>query len=195
MLFDIDIDVPSNTNKASVGVRAAIHKDDQITPHPCGYYLMDVPVDPHTGLCAVDYETMERLGFQKLDLLSNRVYDGIQSKEELHRLMNKEPKWDLFLKEEYVRHLPHLNKHLDVLRQVQPKSVDELADVVSLIRPGKINLFDQYLQNPKKVRSNLYRKPRNGKAYFKKSHAYAYAYMIIVSLNKIEEMSNIMEVE
>lgn len=196
MLFDIDIDVASNTNKEQFGVRALVVKNDQLVPHPCGYYIQDegVPVDPHTGLCAVDYQTMEEKEFHKIDLLSNRVYDVFSSKEEVLEKMNQEPDWDKFLDEQYVQKLPHIKDHFDVVKEVQPRSIDGLADVVSLIRPGKIHLFEAYLENPEKTRKNLYREPPNKKPYFKKSHAYAYAYMIVAYLNKLDEQMNVIKI-
>lgn len=194
MLFDVDIDLPSTVNKEQFGVRAMIYKDETLHPHPCGYYRYEIPQDPHTGLCPVPYERMEELGFQKIDLLTNSVYDQFVSKEELLEKMNREPDWSKFQEEKYVYKLPQLKDHLDVLRAVKPQSMDDLADVIALIRPAKRSMINQYLKNPSLVRPNLYREPKGKKVFFKKSHAYAYACMIVAYLNKLEETMEVIKI-
>ena len=184
-VFDVDIDVPSKTDKSIFGVRSMIEVDGNIQPHPSGYYVDDVPTDPLTGLCAFDVSYGDAQGWQKIDLLSNTSYDMFSSKEEVLRLMDMTPQWDLLLDKDILKRLPHITNHYDILERVRPSSIEDLADVLALIRPAKINLLDKYVANPEKIRKKLYL--RSNKHYFKKSHAISYAVMIVCVLNKITE--------
>lgn len=182
--FDVDIDVASKTAKDPYGIRAMVSKNDSITAHPSGYYMEDVPVDTITGLCAFDSEYGDSVGFQKVDLLSNTTYDMFKSKDDVLSCM-EEPSWDLFLEEDIVEKLPHLSKHYDLLVRIRPKSIDDLADILALIRPAKMHMVDDYVKNRKKTRRNLYKRSKGH--YFKKAHAYSYAMMIICVVNKLSE--------
>lgn len=184
-VFDVDIDMPSKTDKSVYGTRAMIHANDTVQPHPSGYYIDEVPIDPVTGLCAFDNEYGDKNGWQKIDLLSNTSYDMFGSKEEIIRCMNLEPQWNLLLDEKFLSSLPHIANHHDIIDKVRPKSVEDLADVLALIRPGKYHLIDRYIVNKEKVRKHLYL--RTNKHYFKKSHAISYAMMIVCVMNKLTE--------
>jgi hypothetical protein len=179
--FDVDIDVAPNTNKAVFGVRAMLYRDEAIHPHPSGYYLNDVPVDPITGHCAFDAEWGDEHGMYKVDLLTNTAYTQFKSKEQLLEYANKEPHWQILENKKIVESLPHISKHYDIVNRVKPASIHDLADVLALIRPGKEHHIEAYLENKAAVRRVLYK--RTTKAYFKKSHSYSYAMMIIAIMN------------
>lgn len=182
--FDVDIDVSSGTDKSKYGVRAMIYNEDQekVMPHPSGFYLEPVPVDNITGTCAFTSSYGEEHGFMKVDLLTNTSYDKMKDKEEILNLIEVEPDWKQLEDREVVESLPHIAKHYDTVTKVRPRSVDDLADLLALIRPGKIHLVDRYLEDKEATRKVLYK--RADKAYFKKSHSYSYAMMIVVLLNK-----------
>lgn len=183
---DIDIDVKSHTEKDLYGTRAIIYDADElkIRPHPSGHYVdSNVPVDCLTGMAAIDHKESDELGFTKIDLLTNTSYDMFDSKQDVIDNLNKEPKWDLLLDEKFVAGLPQISKQFYLLQQVRPRSIEELADILALMRPGKMHLLESYLKNPEKVRPNLYRKPKKG-FIFKKSHAIAYAAMLVCVMNK-----------
>lgn len=182
--FDIDIDVRSDFDRSGYGTRAMIYNEEteNISPHPVGIYLEDVPVDPITGFCAFDYKYGNENGFMKLDLITNSSYDRFKTKTQLLSAINKEPDWTLLESESYVSKLPHIANHFDVVSLVKPRSVIELADTLALIRPGKVHLLEQYLSNREKVRRKLYLRSDKG-VYFKKSHAVSYALMIVAVMN------------
>lgn len=184
-IFDVDIDVSPKTDKDKYGTRAMAYNHEMVSAHPSGYYLETVPVDPITGLCSFDSSYGDSAGFQKVDLLSNSSYDMFESKEEVLKYAEMEPEWDLLLEEDVVQSLPHLAKHIDLLTRIQPRSIHDLADTLALIRPGKSHLIDSYMKNKERVRKKLYKRSKDH--YFKKSHAYSYAMMIICVLNKISE--------
>lgn len=186
--FDVDIDVTSKLVKEDIGTRAMVYNEDaeKILPHPSGVYLEDVPVDPITGLCAFDYEYGSEHGFFKVDLLNNTVYDSFKSKDEILEILEQPIEWSLLDKESNVERLPHIGKHYELVEKVRPRSIDELADVLALIRPAKIGLLDEYLKNPELVRKNrLYTRPASDANYFKKSHAISYAYMVVCAMSRL----------
>lgn len=185
--FDIDIDVNDSFPKEDYGIRAMIYnkKMETVNPHPSGYYVNSViPVDRLTGNAAIDYEEAEDLGFTKIDLLTNSSYGMFKTKEEVLHYFNMEPNWEMFKRERFIRQLPHLSDHVDFVMEVGPTSIIEIADILALIRPGKVHLIETYLEDKKKARVNLYRIPKKG-IYFKKSHAIAYACMVVTIANKI----------
>lgn len=186
--FDIDIDVKSGVDKEKYGTRAMVYNDEaeNILPHPSGYYLQEVPVDSLTGNAAVDYKDGAEKNLLKVDVLTNSSYDIFESKDELLQLIEQEPDWDLLTRRDIVERLPHIGKHYDLVSFIQPRDVEELADCLALIRPGKTHLTDAYLDDKAKVRRKLYQRPKEG-IYFKRSHAISYAVMIAAILCKIEE--------
>lgn len=186
-VFDIDIDVAGGFDREGLGTRAMVYNEEQekILPHPSGIYVEPVPVDEMTGLCAFDHRYGDEQGYLKVDILTNTTYDRFGSKADLLQSAEQEPDWSMLLDPDVVSRLPHVGKHLDVLQAVSPRSVEALADVLALIRPGKIHLLEAYLAHPESVRLQLYRRAANGKPYFKRSHAIPYALMIVSVLNKM----------
>lgn len=186
--FDVDVDVASNTDRSSIGTRAIVYNEDtkRVLPHPSGVYLETVPIDNLTGNAAFDYKDGDAVGFYKVDILTNTVYDSFSSKEDLLLSAEKEPDWSLLQKPSVVDKLPHLSKHVEFVSEMKPTSVMELADCLALIRPGKIHLIDDYREDKERTRKRLYARPKHG-VYFKKSHAVSYAVMIVAVLNKIHD--------
>jgi hypothetical protein len=178
-IFDVDIDTTSKTDKKQYGIPAMIYNEDQerINPHPSGVYLEEVPIDKLTGLCSFDYKYGDEKGFMKVDILHNTVYDIFKSKKEVLEASENDIDWSILEDRKVVESLPHIAKHYDIIQKLKPKSVEDLADVLALIRPGKSNLIDSYIQNKEQTRRNLYKRPKTG-MYFKKSHAISYALMI-----------------
>lgn len=186
---DIDIDFPTNFNPLHFfdnAVQASMVKKNELVKHPCGIYMQNIAVDPITGLSAIPYEEAEVLGFFKIDFLHLNLLDSFSSKTEIRQLLKKEPNWDLLLDEKVVLELFQLNKHYSLLSQVKPRSVEELADVIAMIRPGKRILLDSYLMNKKETRSKLYRQTADDKSSFRKGHALAYSLTIVLQLHAIE---------
>lgn len=182
---DIDIDVRSSTDKTVYGVRAIIYDEDRrrVKPHPSGYYVeSNIPVDPETGMAAIEYKESEELGFSKIDLLTATAYDSFKSKQEVLDAL-KNPDWSLLLDRSFVERLPQLGKHFELVEQVAPKSIQELADVLALIRPDKVHLIEKYIEDKEYIRPNIYRRGKSGYR-FKKAHAIAYAHQIVCVMNK-----------
>ena len=139
-----------------------------------------------TGLAAVPYAEAEELGCFKVDFLHLHVYDHFSSRDEITELLKHSPDWDLLKIPSVVDQLFQLSKHYDLIQQVKPRSILELADCLALIRPQKRFILNYYLQDPKRYRVELYKQEREGGYGFKKAHAIAYALVIILQLHLIK---------
>lgn len=187
-MTDVDIDFPTNFNPHTIfpqAITASMVKDGALVKHPCGQYFQPIPIDNLTSLAAIPYEEAEALGYIKIDFLHLSILDKFSSKDEIHQLMNTEPDWSLLTQERQVEKLFQLHNHYDLLVQVAPTSVQEIADCITLIRPAKRHLIPQYIRDRKRTRDeHLYKKV--GDAYaFKRSHAVSYALTIVLQLHLI----------
>jgi DNA polymerase III alpha subunit len=183
---DIDIDFPTSFKPEEVfpWSRASVVKNEYLTPHPCGVYPQNIPVDQVTKLAAIPYKEAEEYGYIKIDMLHVSIYDHFSSREEMMELLKIDPDWGLLLIPEEQKKLFQLSNHGDVLTATKPKNIEELADVLALIRPGKKQLAKLYSSNRDATRRILYAKDESGYA-FKKSHAIAYAMVIVLQLHLI----------
>jgi DNA polymerase III alpha subunit len=107
-----------------------------------------------------------------------------ESKDELRALLRRKPNWKLLENKEIVEKLFHLSKHFDIIDEIKPTSVLEIADILALIRPGKIKLLNKYIKDKKNIRTELYTKRE--KSDLRKPHAIAYALLVVVQLNLID---------
>ncbi len=186
-LPDIDIDFRSDFSPPDLfkWTRASLVRDGELAAHPCGYYPQDIPVDQLTGLSAIPYEQAESMGFFKIDFLHLNVYNSFMSRAEIEELVKIEPNWNLLTNEDVQGKLFQLSKHGDILNDIRPRSIPDLADVLALIRPGKKNLIKLYKANKEATRRLLYSKDEQGYS-FKKSHAIAYSLVIVLQLHLVE---------
>lgn len=183
---DIDIDFSNRENALNLFKHntASRLNEQELTKHNTGVYFHDVPVDVVSGLCSVPYDQAEEQGFFKIDFLNVSIYKDIKSEEHLVRLMNTEPLWDLLEDSSFSDLLFHVNGHSDILQQLKPKSVEQLAAVLAIIRPAKRYLIGKSWEE---IIKEVWIKPTSDEYYFKKSHATAYALTIVVQMNLICE--------
>jgi DNA polymerase III alpha subunit len=185
--MDVDIDVhpgfrPEDYFKK--WVRACVVKDGKVSNHPVGVYPQAMARDPFTGLAAVPYEEAEDLGYLKVDFLHLNVYSHFKSRQEIDELLKQAPDWTLLQLPSTWSKLFQLAKHGDLLQKVKPRSVEELADCMALIRPGKKGLLGLYLKEREACRRVLYAKDDEGYT-FKRSHSCAYALVVVLQLGLI----------
>ena len=98
--------------------------------------------------------------------------------------METEPLWDLLTQDDFTDLLFHVNGHGNLLKQMKPTSIEELAMCLALIRPAKRNLIGK---DWTEIGQTIWEKPENGDYYFKKAHAVAYAHVVVVQMNLICE--------
>jgi hypothetical protein len=188
---DIDIDFADRTKALEhfKHVTAAIEDNSTFKKHNTGVYCTSIPYNPLTGLSTIDYKQAEDRGYFKIDFLNVGVYEGVKNKEHLKKLLETEPLWDLLLEDEFTQNLFHVNGHGSILRQSKPRSIEELAAVLAMIRPAKRYLIGKDWTT---VMSEVWTKPENDEYYFKKAHAVAYAAAIVVQMNLIcENLTNL----
>ena len=183
--MDIDLDF-FNRNEALQHFKhiVASRKDrDTLIAHNSGVYVHDIPHDPLTKLSTIDYKTAASRNYFKIDFLNVSVYQGVTDADHLTRLMETEPIWELLLQDDFTDLLFHLNGHGDILRKTPPISVEQLAAVLAMIRPAKRYLIGSDWTT---IMNEIWIIPES-LYYWKKSHAFSYATVVIVQMNLICE--------
>jgi hypothetical protein len=186
MKFQADIDIDFADRERALEhikhIPASIHRDGEIVPHNTGVYVNNIPKHPITGLASIDHKEAEQRGYVKLDFLNVSVYQQIHSEEELDVLMATEPPWHRLQEPEFVEKIIHIGNHYDIVKKLQPKTVDEMAAVLAIIRPSKRYLLNKDWAT---INQEVWTKPSDGSYYFKKSHATSYAYLVVVHMNLV----------
>lgn len=187
---DVDIDLAATSRdkllKTLPHIVARIDREDGYTKHNTGVYFQDIPFDPVTGLATLDHKLAGELGYFKIDLLNNSVYNGVENEAHLMQLVNTEPMWQMLEDEEIVERLFHIGQHAELVTRLKPKSIPQLAMILAIIRPGKA-----YLQQSDwdTIEQEVWERPREG-YFFKKSHAHAFAMAIVVQMNLMVEVAS-----
>lgn len=190
---DVDIDFfDRDTLLCSIHHRTASRIDkNELKKHNSGIYLQKIPFDPASGLSSIDYISAENRGYFKIDILNVSAYKGISSEQHITRLLTIEPLWDLLHEKDVCDQLSHINGYHLLLSTVNPRTIEELAMVLALIRPGKKHLVNKCSKEGfGSIRDEIWEKTTNGSYAFKKSHAISYAHLIIMQLNLICENLN-----
>ena len=183
---DVDIDFFDRDGvlKLFKHTPATIIKDNKTEKHKTGVYFHKIPTDPITGYSSLDYKKAEDRGYFKIDCLNVNIYKAVESEEELVKLMIEEPDWSMLTNKKIVDELFHLNGHFDIVAKLQPKTIEQLAAVLAIIRPAKRHLVNKYWTD---IVKEVWVKPKDGSYFFKKSHAVAYAQAIVVQMNLIRK--------
>jgi hypothetical protein len=184
--FDVDIDMANRDDflKLVNHTPASIEKDGKFTKHNTGVYFQNIPKFPLEGYSTIDHKQAEQEGWFKVDFLNNHVYENIIDEIHLNKLVDTEPMWELFEHKEIVEQLFHISNHFDIIQKHPPTSIEQLAMILAMIRPGKRHLVGK---SWKVIEDNVWIKPNDGTYFFKKSHSYGYALAIIVQLNLLCE--------
>lgn len=191
--MDIDIDLTPTFDPTTLFPEVVVGsnvKNKQLMKHPCGVYFQNIPIDPITKLAAIPHKEATKLGYFKVDFLSLTLLDKVKSKSEIRELIKQEPNWLLLEDEAVVSNLFQIKHQYEIINKIKPKSVQELADVIAIVRPSKRKYLTQYLHDKEKIRPLLYRLEDDDKSSFKRGHAIAYALTIIVELHVIERLIN-----
>jgi len=186
-MTDIDIDLKNRDDVLDKlkHIPASII-GDTAKKHNTGVYFHDMPHDPSTNLSTINYKEAEDLGYFKIDLLNVNIYEYVKNEAHLNKLLERDPDWDLLLHKEIVQQLFHIHDHYDIVAQMQPRSIDQLAMVLAIIRPAKRPLLGESWPV---ILQQVWSKPKDNSYYFKKSHAISYAYAIIIQLNSLCELT------
>ena len=98
--------------------------------------------------------------------------------------MIQEPDWDMLKDPKVVENLFHLNGHYNIVSKLEPRTIEQLAAVLAIIRPAKRGLM---YKDWKDILKEVWVKPTDGSYFFKKSHAISYAVAVVVHMNLLCE--------
>ena len=185
---DIDIDTKNRDDILNLikHIPASIKSNTETKKHNTGVYVTDVPINPFIDASNIDYKEAEDRGYFKLDILNVGVYENVKDERHLVELVTKEPDWSLLEHKEIVEQLFHIHNHFDIVNTLKPKSVEQLAAVLAVIRPAKRHLAKK---NWNEINNDVWQKPTDGTYFFKKSHAVGYAMAIVLQLNLLSEQA------
>ena len=189
MSADIDIDVADRTQILSLipHVLACQQAQGQTRLHNSGYYPTHIPWNPVDGCAAIDYETADQRGYFKIDLLNMSVYQLLRDHDHYRQMLEKEPNWSLLLTQSFCEKVVHVGNHYNLILQLQPSSIPQMAMFLAVIRPAKRHLQNQ---DWKTIAEHVWTKPTDDSYYFKKSHSLGYAMLVALHINLLEEQLN-----
>lgn len=181
MSTDVDIDFANREQilKLIDHVPAMQQDGTKQRKHNTGVYFHKVPLNPFNGLCTLDYKQAEDTGWFKIDLLNVGIYNDFTSNEQIDELVEKEPMWELLEHKEVIQQLFHIHNHSDTVIIMKPRSIEQLAMVLAVIRPGKKHLIGKTWAE---IAREVWTKTDDVYS-FKRSHAIGYAAAIVLQLN------------
>jgi hypothetical protein len=183
---DIDIDFGDRERllKLIPHTRAAM-RNNTLRHHATGIYVTDIPYDPVNDMATMDYMIAEKRGYFKLDLLNVYIYQQVRNEQHLVELMTTAPDWSMLKDYNRMKSLIHLQNHYQNIKKM-PEPIDSiprLAMFLALIRPAKKHLIGKTW---KEVSQTIWDKEADGYS-FKKSHAIAYAHLVVVHMNLLTQ--------
>jgi hypothetical protein len=189
MSADIDIDLADRTRILSLieHVPARQITDGQVRRHNSGVYVTDIPRDPANHCAAIDYETAERRGYFKIDLLNMSVYQLIRDPDHYDRMLKQKPDWDkLWQDPDWANRLIHVGSYTNLLADMRPDNIQRMAAFISVIRPGKAHL--QRRPWPE-VFASVWDGDDSHGYTFKKAHAIGYSVLVALHMNLLSDVT------
>ena len=184
--MDIDIDFPDRRQVLDIIKHIPARLEDG-KKHNTGVYCHTIPYNPLTDTASFDYKTAEERGYFKIDFLNVNAYAGVRDEAHIIELLNNEPLWDLLYEKDVCDQLFHINGYHNLLAELKPTSILDLAMVLAMIRPGKKHLIPICKeQGFQAIKDEIWTKTEDA-YFFKKAHAVSYASVIGVQLNLICE--------
>ena len=161
-----------------------VAKLDTGKKHNTGVYVTEVPHNPVDNLSTIEHKTAEERGYFKLDFLNVSIYKSVKDNQHLTELMERKPIWQLLEHTDFSDKVFHLNGHSELLKQLKPTSVQQLAATLAIIRPAKRYLANQSWET---IMKEVWIKPTTDEYFFKKAHAVSYAMACVVHMNLLCE--------
>lgn len=188
VLTDVDIDV-INRDEVLKRIECIYGRIDRpnntFEKHPTGVFFQNIPRDPTTNISTVDHRVANNYGYFKIDFLNVNMYEFVRDEEHLKELVNKEPPWDFFEYQEITDKLFHLKGHSELLNLHKPKSVEDLAMILAIIRPAKAYLKGKSWD---KIKKEVWTVVSGDDTYqFHRAHAISYAISVVVHMHLLVE--------
>jgi hypothetical protein len=189
MSADIDLDLADRNQLLSLldVVPARQMTQGNVRKHNSGVYPTEIPYDPINQCASIDYETAEKRGYFKIDLLNMSVYQLIKSQEHYDKLLAKEPPWHrLWTDPEWSKQLAHIGNYTNLLSKMKPDSITRMAAFIAIIRPGKA-----HLQNCSwsEVFQSVWDGDDSRGFVFKHSHSIGYSVLVGLHMNLLDEIN------
>ena len=157
----------------------------QVRRHNSGVYVTDIPRDPINACAALEYEEAEQRGYFKLDFLNMNVYKLVQSPEHYKQMLAATPPWDrLWQDTEWAKQLVHIGNYTDLLKNMRPNTIPQMAAFISVIRPGKAHQQNQPWAD---VFAGVWDGDDSQGYTFKKSHSLSYAMLVVLHMNLLTQ--------
>jgi len=181
---DIDLDFGNRDDILSLirHTPAMFTKGDLPSKHNSGVYVQPIPVDPTTGISSIHFKEADSRGYFKLDFLNMHVYNLIKSPAHYATLLDTPPPWHRLNESEFTNQIVHIANYHNLLVEMMPNSIAQMAMFLAVIRPAKKHLQKE---SWKSMSETLWDKPENNEYYFKKSHAIAYATLVSLHMTII----------
>ena len=185
---DIDIDFADRSKVLSGLKHIAASRESKrgLERHNTGVYFQPIPRDPFENTATIEFNAAQELGYFKVDFLNVGIYEDVRDEEHLLSLM-KEPDWSLLGIEEIVKELFHIGEYFWLVDKLKPKSVEQLAMLLAVMRPSKKHLANKSWD---KIEKEVWIAPTDGEYHFKRSHATSYSMAIVVQLNLLAEKAS-----
>jgi DNA polymerase III alpha subunit len=188
-MTDIDIDFADRKQILEIikHIPASIESNGIFKKHNTGVYCHSIPYNPLTNTASIEYKAAEERGYFKIDFLNVSAYQGVKNEEHLVHLLNTEPLWELLEEKDVCNQLFHVNGYHNLLSELKPKSILDLAKVLAMIRPGKKHLIPICKeQGFQAIDDEIWTKTEDA-YFFKKAHSISYASVVAVQLNLLCE--------
>ena len=188
---DIDIDVADREAvlKLIAHTPASQWRDGQLVKHNTGVYVTAIPQETVQGFSSFDYQTAERLGYVKLDIINNGVYQLVRDRQHLEQLLNTPPQWNKLNQRDFFSQIVHIGNHWNLYRRLREPldSITRMAMFLALIRPAKRNLVNKTWAE---IAKTIWDKPTDGTYGFKTAHGLAYSHLVILHMNLLCEQGH-----
>jgi len=183
---DIDIDLANRDDILNLiqHIPAQLNINGKQSKHNSGVYIQPIPINPVTGIASIDYKEADKRSYFKLDFLNMHVYKHIHDNEHYEKLLADKPPWEKLLDPNFVNEIVHISNYYEQLKNMKPDSIIRMAMFISAIRPSKKHLLGKEW---KEIEKTIWDKPKNGEYYYKKSHSIAYAQLIVIHMNIVNE--------
>lgn len=188
MSADIDIDFANRDSvlKLIQYTSARQITQGQVRRHNSGVYVTDIPYDPINNCAAIEYDQAEQRGYFKIDLLNMSVYQLVKNPEHYQEMLVATPSWDrLWQDTEWAQQLVHVGNYTDLLKNMRPSTIPQMAAFISIIRPGKAHLQNQLWAD---VFASVWDGDDSQGYTFKKSHSLSYAMLVVLHMNLLNKV-------
>lgn len=151
--------------------------------HSSGVYVQPIPYDPMLDTSALHYKVADERGYFKVDFLNVSVYQHIKDPAHYKELLDREPPWHRLKEAEFVRQIIHIANYPAQIALAMPDSIPRMAMFLSVLRPGKKHLQGKPWAE---IAETVWIKT-DSEYCFRHSHAVAYAVLVGLHMNLIDE--------